>query len=163
MGSRYAIDRSVRACQYHPNADLVYFTREPSQSRFSFANGQQSNLHERLVIHFKNDNASSGWVTTTVDILDQGDVPILFSVAQMRNLRMNIEHTPVGDFMTCSLFAMNRSPLPVSTSDHKYCIRHHAAGKVLQEAISPVSFRNSLCVLSSLSGKASPAHLQGRL
>ena len=27
MGSKYAIDRLVRACQNHPNADLVYFTR----------------------------------------------------------------------------------------------------------------------------------------
>ena len=112
MGSKYAIDRLVRACQNHPNADLVYFTREPSQSRFSFANGQQSSVHEKLIIHFRNDDSPTGWVTTAVDILDQGDVPILFSVAQMRNLRMNIEHTPACDFLTCSLFGMKRYPLP---------------------------------------------------
>ena len=51
-------------------------------------------------------------------ILDKGKVPILFSVEQMRNLRMNIEHTPVGEFMTCPLFGMQRTALAVSTSNH---------------------------------------------
>ena len=66
MGSKFAIDRLVRACQNHPNADLVFFTKEPSQSRFSFANGQQSSVHEKLVIHFRNDDSPTGWVTTAV-------------------------------------------------------------------------------------------------
>ena len=47
-----------------------------------------------------------------------GKVPILFSVEQMRNLRMNIEHTPVGEFLTCPLFGMQRAALAVSTSNH---------------------------------------------
>ena len=49
MSSLYAMDRLVRACWNHPNGDLVYFTKEPSQSRFSFANGQQSSVRDRLV------------------------------------------------------------------------------------------------------------------
>ena len=61
------------------------------------------------MIHFRNDRAQTGWITTCVDILDKGKVPILFSVEQMRNLRMNIEHTPVGEFMTCPLFGMQRN------------------------------------------------------
>ena len=60
----------------------------------------------------------TGWITTCVDILDKGKVPILFSVEQMRNLRMNIEHTPVGEFLTCPLFGMQRAALAVSTSNH---------------------------------------------
>ena len=68
------------------------------------------------MIHFRNDRAQTGWITTCVDILDKGKVPILFSVEQMRNLRMNIEHTPVGEFMTCPLFGMQRTALAVSTS-----------------------------------------------
>ena len=73
---------------------------------------------ERLVIHFRNDRAHTGWITTCVDILDKGKVPILFSVEQMRNLRMNIEHTPVEEFLTCPLFGMQRAALAVSTSSH---------------------------------------------
>ena len=45
-------------------------------------------------------------------------VPILFSVEQMRNLRRNIEHTPVGEFLTCPLFGVQRTALAVSTSNH---------------------------------------------
>ena len=31
---------------------------------------------------------------------------------------MNIEHTPVGEFLTCPLFGMRRTALAVSTSNH---------------------------------------------
>ena len=118
MGSRYAIDRLVQACQQHPKRDHIWFSKQPCSSKFSFANGEQSTVKEGLVIHFRNDRAQTGWITTCVDILDKGKVPILFSVEQMRNLRMNIEHTPVGEFMTCPLFGMHRTALAVSTSNH---------------------------------------------
>ena len=118
MGSRFAIDRLVQACQQHPKRDHIWFSKQPCSSKFSFANGEQSTVKERLVIHFRNDRAQTGWTTTCVDILDKGKVPILFSVEQMRNLRMNIEHTPVGEFMTCPLFGMQRTALAVSTSNH---------------------------------------------
>ena len=95
MGSRFAIDRLVQACQRHPKRDHIWFSTQPCTSMFSFANGEQSTVKERLVIHFRNDHATNGWITTCVDILDKGKVPILFSVEQMRNLRMNIDHTPV--------------------------------------------------------------------
>ena len=118
MGSRFAIDRLVQACQRHPKRDLIWFSTQPCTSKFSCANGEQSTVKERLVIHFRNDYAQNGWITTCVDILDTGKVLILFSVEQMRNLRMNIEHTPVGEFLTCPLFGMQRTALSVSTSNH---------------------------------------------
>ena len=67
------------------------------------SNPVQVNFHLQMennleVIHFRNDHAHTGWITTCVDILDKGKVCILFSVEQMRNLRMNIEHTPVVSF-----------------------------------------------------------------
>ena len=118
MGSRTAIMRLVKACKRHYNASKIDFSFEPSSSRFSFANGEQSNVREKLVIYFQNDQSPTGWITTAIDILDQGDVPILFSVEQLRNLRMSIEHTPVGDYLTCPLFGLKRFSLPVSTSNH---------------------------------------------
>ena len=118
MGSRFAIDRLVRACKQHKNSDQIWFSTEAANSKFSFANGEQSTVKERLIIHIKNSYSSTGWITARVDILDKGRVPILFSVEQMRNLRMSIEHTPVGELMTCPLFGMKRTPLPVSTSNH---------------------------------------------
>ena len=114
MGSRFAIGQLVQACQRHPKHDHIWFSTQPCSSKFSFANGEQSTVKERLVIHFRHDRAQNGWITTCVDILDKGKIPILFSV----ELRMNIEHTPVGEFLTCPLFGMQRTALSVSTSNH---------------------------------------------
>jgi len=118
MGSRFAIDRLVQSCQQHPKCDHIWFSKQPCSSKCSCANGEQSTVKERLAIHFRNDHAHHGWITMCVDIVDKGKVPVLFSVEQMRNLRMNIEHTHVGEFMTCPLFGMQRTALAVSTSNH---------------------------------------------
>ena len=121
MGSRFAIDRLVKACMNHRYSHLIKFTKEASNNRFSFANGESSHVKEKLIIHLKNPKhptGCAGWVTTTVDILDKGRVPILFSVEQMRNLRMNIEHTPAGEFLTCPVFGLKRYALSVATSNH---------------------------------------------
>ena len=118
MGSRYAIDRLVHACKQHKDIHNIWFSTESCFSRFAFANGEQSTVRERLIIHLRNRTSTTGWITTSVDILDKGRVPILFSIEQMRNLRMNIEHTPVGEFLTCPMFGMKKTPLAVSTSSH---------------------------------------------
>ena len=51
MGSRFAIDRLVRACTNHRYSHLIKFTKEASNNRFSFANGGSSHVKEKLVIH----------------------------------------------------------------------------------------------------------------
>ena len=79
------------------------------------------NLHvaEKLIIHLKSPKHPTGWwVSTSVDLLDKGRVPILASVEQMTNLRMNIEHTPAGEFRTCPVFGLKRYALSVATSNH---------------------------------------------
>ena len=116
-GSRFAIDRLVRACQNHPYSHMIKFTKEASHNKFSFANGESSHVKEKLVIHLKNPKHPTGWISTSVDILDKGRVPILFSVEQMRNLRMNIEHTPAGEFLTCPVFGLKRYAMSVATSN----------------------------------------------
>ena len=42
MGSRFAIERLVQACQQHPKRDHIWFSKQPCSSKFSFANGEQS-------------------------------------------------------------------------------------------------------------------------
>ena len=93
MGSRFAIDRFVQACQQHPKRDHIWFCKQPCSSMFPFAHGEQSTVEERLVIHFRHDQAHDAWITTCDDILDKGKVPILFSVEQTRTLRSNISRT----------------------------------------------------------------------
>ena len=114
MGSRYAVDRLVHACKQHKDSHNIWFSTESCFSRFAFANGEQPTVRERLIIHLRNRTSTTGWITTSVDILDKGRVPILFSAEQMRNLRMNIEHTPVGEFLICPMFGMKKTPLAVT-------------------------------------------------
>ena len=118
MGSRYAVDRLVHTCKQHKDNHNIWLSTESCFSRFAFVNGEQSTVQERLIFHLRNRTSTTGWITTSVDILDKGRVPVLFSVEQMRNLRMNIEHTPVGEFLTCLMFGMKKTPLAVSTSNH---------------------------------------------
>ena len=115
MGSRYAVNRLIRACKDSPEYRSIDFSFEPCHSTFSFANSETSVVRERLHIHIRSELSPTGWIETTVDVLDQGRVPILFSIEQMRNLRFTLEHTPMGDFISCSGFGMKRTPLPVST------------------------------------------------
>ena len=61
-GSRFAIDRLVQVCQQHPKRDHIWFSKQPCSSKFSFAHGEQSTVKERLVIHFRNDHAHTGWI-----------------------------------------------------------------------------------------------------
>ena len=59
MGSRTAIMRLV-------NASKIDISFEPPSSRFSFANDEQSNVREKLVIYFQNDQSPTGWITTAI-------------------------------------------------------------------------------------------------
>ena len=111
IGSCFAVDRPAQSCQQHPKRDHILFSKQPCSSKLSFANGEQSTVKERLVIHFRNDGAHDGWITTCVDILDKGKVPIFFSVEQMRHLRMTIEHALAGEFLTCLFSGMQRTAL----------------------------------------------------
>ena len=56
--------------------------------------------------------------STNIDVLEQGTVPILLGISQMRNLYMTIEHTPQCDKITCKAFGMNRQAVPVSGTGH---------------------------------------------
>ena len=56
--------------------------------------------------------------STNIDVLEQGTVPILLNISQMRNLYMTIEHTPQCDKITCKAFGMNRQAVPVSGTGH---------------------------------------------
>ena len=51
-------------------------------------------------------------------VLETGDVPILFSLPQMKNLGMTIELDPKGDKITCPAFGLFSSPAEYSTMGH---------------------------------------------
>ena len=53
--------------------------------------------------------------STEVDVLETGDVPILFSYTRMKNLGMTLELDPKGDTITCPAFGLYSSPGDYST------------------------------------------------
>ena len=91
MGSRKAVDRYVDS---HPSSASsgLWYEIHPTSSRFFFANSQQSKCTEKIVI-FMYDH---GWNSqfTEFDIVEEGDVPLLMSLPQMRNLGFQFELTP---------------------------------------------------------------------
>ena len=56
--------------------------------------------------------------STEVNVLETGEVPILFSLSQMKNLGMTIELDPPGDTITCPAFGLCSSPAQYSTMGH---------------------------------------------
>ena len=105
MGSRRAGEAFCRYVNSHPNSGLWYEI-QPTSSRFFFANSQQSKCTEKLVI-FMYDH---GWNTqfTEFDIVEEGDVPLLMSLPQMRNLGFQFELTPEKAYLSCASIGMRK-------------------------------------------------------
>ena len=104
MGSAYAINKFVSAIHSLKNSSLECWYI-PADTMFTFANGERGHVSYKLVIKFKTNPPS----TRSVDVLEQGRVPFLFSIEQMRNLNMTIQHTTTGDYMTCDSFGLYQS------------------------------------------------------
>ena len=83
---------------------------------FAFANSQQSKCTEKLVI-FMYDH---GWNTqfTEFDIVEEGDVPLLMSLPQMRNLGFQFELTPDKASLSCARIGMRKMVLRTAISTH---------------------------------------------
>ena len=115
MGSRRAVEAFCRYVDSHPNSGLWYEI-QPTSSRFFFANSQQSKCTEKLVI-FMYDH---GWNTqfTEFDIVEEGDVPLLMSLPQMRNLGFQFELTPEKDCLSCARIGMRKMVLKTAISTH---------------------------------------------
>ena len=55
---------------------------------------------------------------TDIEILEEGDVPILLSLPQMRNLYFNLELSPEAVYLTCEAFGYYRKALCTSHTKH---------------------------------------------
>ena len=81
-----------------------------------FANSQQTRCTEKLVIHMY-DKAWSVH-TTEFDIVAEGNVPLLMSLPQMRNLGFQFELSPQQSFLNCTRLGMWKHKLRMSKSTH---------------------------------------------
>ena len=114
MGSRNAINAF---CDYVDTHDCgLWYKIEPTSSRFFFANSQQTRCTEKLVVHMY-DKAWSVH-TTEFDIVEEGNVPLLMSLPQMRNLGFQFELSPQQSFLNCTRLGMWKHKLRMSRSTH---------------------------------------------
>ena len=81
---------------------------------FVSANSETVTCRESCIIHFETTPPCS----TRVDVLETGDVPILFSLLQMKNLGTTMELDSKGDTLTCPAFGLYSSPVEYSTMGH---------------------------------------------
>ena len=115
MGPRKAVAAFCRYVGSHPNSGLWYEIH-PTSSSFFFANSQQSKCTEKIVI-FMYDH---GWNSqfTEFDIAEEGDVPLLMSLPQMRNLGFQFELTPDKASLSCARIGMRKMVLKTAISTH---------------------------------------------
>ena len=98
LGSCYAVNPLIQAVQRYATGK-IRFTFSPSNTKFSFPDSETALIKEQVTLWF----ISMPPRDTMVEVLDQGGVPILFSIVQMRNLRMTLERSPTADLTTWSL------------------------------------------------------------
>ena len=96
---------------HRTNEDIISYEYIPAET---FANGETARVNWTLHLRYHTTPPCS----TNIDVLEQGTVPILLSISQMRNLYMTIEHTPQCDKITCKAFGMNPQAVPVSGTGH---------------------------------------------
>jgi hypothetical protein len=92
MGSRAAVTLFANAARA-AGLSLEFL---PSTSHFSFANSQTSRCWEKLRIWFKTEPPCC----TDFEILEEGNVPLLLSLVQMRNLHFQFSFSPEAVYLT---------------------------------------------------------------
>ena len=110
MGSRYAVNKFMRAA----SARGVEYELIPSTSKFYFANLEKTSVHQALNIWFPTQPP----MFTIVDIVEQGRVPILFSLQQMKNLNMSLDMRPDTVLITCEALALHPVQATQATPSH---------------------------------------------
>ena len=93
-----SMEPEFSGCAYVDKHDCgLCYKIEETSSRFFFANSQQTKCAEKLVIHMYD----KAWNvrTTEFDIVEEGHVPLLMSLPQMRSLGFQFELSPQKSFL----------------------------------------------------------------
>ena len=110
IGSRKAIGRFQKYVLYCGITTEFW----PCNKSFVFAISEVGTCFESCIINFPTTPPCS----IRADVLETGDVPILFSLPEMKTLGMTLELDPKGAKMTCPYFHLFSSPIKYSTMGH---------------------------------------------
>eukprot|EP00439_Symbiodinium_sp_Y106_P051909 s4449_g6.t3 len=88
MASRVTAQDLMKFCDQNSDCGIWYYIAETT-SQFTFANSESTKCNQKLVVcvHDREYVVQS----TEFDIVEQGHVPILMSLPQMRNLRLHLD------------------------------------------------------------------------
>ena len=112
MGSRYAVNKFMRAAHVHGlDYEIV-----PSSSKFFFhvLILKTTTVHQALEFWFPTKPP----MFRLVDIVEQGRVPILFSLQQMKNLRMQLDMRLDRVLISCEALGLHCVQATQASSSH---------------------------------------------
>ena len=109
-GSRYAVNKFRKAAHVHGlDYEIV-----PSSSKFSFANSETTTVHQALKLGYPTKPP----MFTLVGIVEQGRVPILLSLQQIKNLRMHLDMRLDRVLISCEALGLHCVQATQSSSSH---------------------------------------------
>ncbi|OLP89146.1 Kinesin-like protein Klp59C [Symbiodinium microadriaticum] len=115
MTSRVAAQDLMKFCDQNKDCGIWYNIAE-TQSKFTFANSESTQCKQKLVICMYDREFAIQ--STEFDIVEQGHVPTLMSLPQMRNLRFQFDLQPDKAFLSSSVLGIENMQLKVAPSSH---------------------------------------------
>ena len=112
MGSRYAVNKVMKADRAHG----LDYEIAPSTSQLSSANSETTSVHEAITIWFP----TTPPMFTIVDIVEQGRVPMVFSLQQMKNVNLTLDLHPDRVLITCEALGLHNGQATQAPSS-QYC------------------------------------------
>ena len=110
MASRVAAQDLMKFCDHNPDCGIWYHVAETT-SQFTFAK-----CNQKLVVSMYDKEYVVQ--STEFDIVEQGHVPILMSLPQMRNLRFQFELHPDKELLSSPVLGIWDVKLKVAPSSH---------------------------------------------
>ena len=110
MGSRVAVTRLLNVAHHYG----ITYEILPTDSKFNFANSQTATCTERVRLWLPTNPP----ISTDFDIVEEGHVPLLLSLPQMRNLRFTLELSPEGDYLVSPAFNNKKVKVKSAHSNH---------------------------------------------
>ena len=115
MASRVAAQDLMKFCDHNPECGIWYRIAETT-SQFTFANSESTKCNQKLVVCMYDKEYVVQ--STEFDIVEQGHVPILRSLPQMRNLRFQFELHPDKALLSSPVLGIWDVKLKVAPSSH---------------------------------------------
>ena len=115
MTSRVAAQDLMKFCDQNKDCGIWYNIAE-SQSKFTFANSESTSCKQKLVVCMYDREYAVQ--STEFGIVEQGHVPTLMSLPQMRNLRFQFDLQPDKAFLSSSVLGIENMQLRVAPSSH---------------------------------------------